>query len=425
MSDHKKALVPLESWCYASPELRAVGRTIDIGLFAESLIYYDSVLINPTNQPQLAEFLRWFEQQNRLDDLFALMNDGTIKVYEYAFLTTAIKKEGVYSIWNMQDELQAKPNTFEQRFLYHPSVETVLPSKARHRKKVYEAFRGNVIEVKADEFGRALENARKDYHDPRRNTLLVQAFVDELYRVKKMGRPPEIKAVVKSSSDGTKHNISWNVDFPDLSNWSGSELNFHIGTPLIGGAHSNRLIWSAAQLECDLFLPRPMGMLVGDKLYESTESVARAGAIIGQLKATVEFPDVRSLVNAGKLNFGDILKIRNKARRFRDWLQNESGRDRDAIIAYHNEIATEAGLVRGGRKALSIFGVLGGGATGAYVGTLMSGPAGGAFGAAAGSTVGYLADVASKLGGNWRPVVFGNWMQDRIAKLLSEKDNKT
>lgn len=421
MSDHTRALVPLESWCYASPELRTAGRTIDIGLFAEALIYYDSVLINLTNQPQFAEFLRWFVQQERLADLISLVRDGTIKVYDYAFVTTAIEKQGSYLIWNIQDQLQAKPNTFEQRFLYHPSVEGILPSRARHRKKIYEAFRGNVIEVKADDFGSPVENAREDYQDPRRNTLIVQAFVDELYRIKQLGRPPDIQANVATSPDGTKHKISWNIDFSNLTKAAGPELNFHLGTPLTAGAHSNRLIWSAAQLGCDLYLPRPMSMLVGDKLFESTETIAKAGNVVDQLKTTVEFPDVRGLVNSGKLDFSDVLTIRKKAQRFRDWLQNESDRDRDAIIAYHNEVATEAGLVRGARKALNIFGVIGGGATGAYVGTLLGGPAGGALGGAAGGAVGYLADVAAKLGANWRPVIFGDWLRDRIEKEVHNR----
>ncbi len=165
-------------------------------------------------------------------------------------------------------------------------------------------------------------------------------------------------------------------------------------------------------------------MLVGDKLYESTETVAKAGNVIDQLKATVEFPDVRGLVNSGKLDFSDVLTIRMKAQRFRDWLQNESDRDRDAIIAYHNEVATEAGLVHGARKALNIFGVIGGGATGAYVGTLLGGPAGGALGGAAGSAVGYLAEVTSKLGANWRPVIFGHWLRHRIENVVRDRGDK-
>ena len=164
-----------------------------------------------------------------------------------------------------------------------------------------------------------------------------------------------------------------------------------------------------------------MGMLVGDKLYESTERIAKAGAVIEDLKAKVEFPDVRALVNHGQIDLQEILRIRKKAQKFRDWLQRESDRDRDAIIAYHNETARELGLVTAGRKALSIFGVLGGGAAGSLIGTAIAGPIGAAIGGAAGSGTGYLADLVSKIGADWKPVVFGNWLRKRIEKLVEEE----
>lgn len=109
------ALVPLASWCYASPELLASGRSIDIGLFAEALIYYDCVGVIPTNQPQFAAFIKWFADQGRFDDLLAMFKQGILKVYDYSFITSAVEKEGVYTIWNIQDPIQSRPDSFEQR----------------------------------------------------------------------------------------------------------------------------------------------------------------------------------------------------------------------------------------------------------------------------------------------------------------------
>ena len=419
MSDHSTALVPIESWCYASPDRRAAGASIDIGLFAEALIYYDRVLVNVGNQPQFAEFLAWFESQDSLADLFALFRDGTLGVYDYAFVVSAIEKNGVYSIWNLQDPVQAEPNTFEQRVLYHPSVEQVL-ARARHRKQLYKALRGRVTEVKAAEFGSPIANARLDYADPRRNALVVQAYVDELYRFRRLGRPPDVQASV-ASSHGGQHRVTWNINFEELSEQSGPQLGFHTGMPLTAGAVSNRLLWSSAISACDLYLPRPIAVLVGDKLFESAETIAKTGAVIQDLKHRVEFPDVRSLVNQGDLKLADVLRIRKKARRFRDWLQSESDRDRDAIIAYHNEVAKELGITEGARMTLRIFGVLGGGAAGSAIGTAVGGPIGGAVGASAGSGTGYLADLAAKMGSNWRPLVFGEWLRKRIEKVVADK----
>ena len=419
MSDHKRAIVPIASWCYSSPDLRAEGKSVDLGLFAEALIYYETVAVNIWNQRQFAEFLKWFNVRDRLDDLLALVRDGAVQMYDYAFMTTAIqdKRAGTYSIINIQDTIQAQPHTFERRFLYHDSVEVLFP-KARQRKRLYEAFRGHVIEVKASNFDSLIENARQDYNDPLRNSLILQAFVDELYRIRGLGRPPQVTASVHNSEAGTKHRITWNINFSKLARIAGSKLNFHAGTPLTAGAHSNRLIWSAAQLSCDLYLGQPMGMLVGDKLYESTERIAKAGSVIEELKVKVEFPDIRALVNSGKIGFEEVLRIRNKARKFRDWLQDEADRDRDAIIAYHNETARELGIITASRRAFNIFGVIGGGAAGSVIGASIAGPLGAAVGGAAGSASGYLAEVVAKLGADWKPVVFGNWFHDRIKKLL-------
>ena len=81
MSEHTTALVPIETWAYQSPELRASGKQIDVGLLAESLVYYEAILLNIGNQPQLAELLRWLIGQGALEDFLALLRDGTIRIY--------------------------------------------------------------------------------------------------------------------------------------------------------------------------------------------------------------------------------------------------------------------------------------------------------------------------------------------------------
>ncbi|MHB9102821.1 MAG: hypothetical protein ACYC2E_15085 [Sulfuricella sp.] len=416
-SDHTRALVPIETWCFGSPELLARGISVDIGLLAEALIYYDQVLFNISNQPQFASVLEWFIRQDRYEDLLALFRDDTIQVYEYSFFSAPIydEEKKIYSLWNVQDENQMKAGSFEQRFLYHPDVEKLLP-KGRHRQKLYQALRGKVIEAKADDFGNAIDTARNDFRDPHRNALIVQAFLNELFRLKGLGRPPEIVAQVQDNSDGT-HRLTLNADFDAISKIAGEKLNWHKGVPLAGGALSNHHLLSASRLNCDLFLPRPMGALVGDKLFESTKAVNKSTTILESLKASVEFPDVRFLVNEGRLDFNDIMLLRKQATKFRSWLQSEAERDRDAIIAYHHEVAKETRFTNFGRKTLDIFGFVGGGAIGGAVGASLAGAPGAALGGAAGGAISYLADVGGKIGANWRPVVFGEWMKERVSQL--------
>ncbi len=117
MLKHSKALVSLEAWAYNSPEIRYQGKSIDIGLLAEALIYYDQVLVNITSQDQFAEFLKWFITQGKYSDLLSLFEDETIKLYDYSFWSTAVRKEDddIYFIMNMQDLVQEKPNTFRTK----------------------------------------------------------------------------------------------------------------------------------------------------------------------------------------------------------------------------------------------------------------------------------------------------------------------
>ena len=410
MSDHTTALVPISTWCYNSPDVRAAGRSVAIGLFAEALIYYDRVAVSITTQPEFAEFLRWFIDAGRFDDLLALLGDGTVKIYDYAFATLAVEKNGVYSLLNIQDQIQAEPDTFERRILYHEAVQRAVPT-ARQRERLYKAVRGNVFEVKAAEFGKAVDNAREDLRDARRTSLIIQAYVDELYRFKRLGRPPEVRASMTPPTEAGTYNVSWNIDFNELTRLGGQDLTFHRGTPLNATGQSNRALWSAAQLSCDLYLGRPLSVLVGDKLYESA-GLAKTRDLIETLERTVEFPDIRVLVGTGTLGLKDVLAIRRKARKFRDWLQQEAERDRDAIIAYHQEVAKETGFGSAARRGLSLFGVVGG----AVAGAVWTGP----IGAAVGAGAGYLLDLAAKLGADWRPVVFGNWVKARVEKLLAE-----
>lgn len=277
MSDHSKALVPLESWCYHSPEIRFNGGLIDIGLMAEALIYYDQIFINVSTQPQFAEFLYWFIKQDKFSDLIALFDEKTIQVYDYAFISTALLKDDQYILVNIQDPIQEQPNTFEQRFLYHKSIEKHL-KHSRHRDKLYRVLRDKVIEVKASDFGNTIDNAQEDFKNPKRSSLVIQTLLDEIYPMLGWKEPMNVTSKIITSSNKT--HITWNVDFDYISNALGKNLNFHKGTPLVGAVMCNRFLWSAAKLNCDLYLGKPISFLIGDKLFESTSRIVKNMDII-------------------------------------------------------------------------------------------------------------------------------------------------
>lgn len=230
----------------------------------------------------------------------------------------------------------------------------------------------------------------------------------------RMSPTSDLGYVLVTAASPERWNVSFNINFEEIAATAGSKIPFHPGSPLNAAAVCNRLLLSAARSGCDLYLSQPMSTLVGDKLYESARPTLGPQFIIQELKDSVAFPDVRKLVNNGDLEFEDVLHIRSKASRFRDWLTQQGERDRSAIIAYHTEVATASGFVTLDRKTLSLFGAIGGAAAVGALGSILAGPKGGAIAGALGATVG---ELAAMLGAAWKPIVFGEWMRDRIEEL--------
>ena len=396
-------------------------RSVDIGLIAESLLYYDEVLLNFTSQPQLAEFLSWLAPRRRsssTQDSFAafldLLEEGAVGFYDYSFHATPVlvHPSGMYDVLNLTDRLQDQPNSFNDRYIRHQDVRAVLSSE--QLAMLTAASTGKSIEVKASEFGAAIENALSDIKDPRRGSLVVQRFVDELFDMYALA-PPAVTSTTETNGDKTR--VTWNVDFAQLHDMAGAEINFGPQTPISAAVNSNKLLWSSATLDCDLFLPSPLSSLVCDKLAESIRSAIKISVVIDRLKQDVEFPDVQRLVNEGHFTLRDVVALRKNARRFRSWLQAEGERDRDAIIAYHHEVAKDSSLVRANRKVVNMIATVGAGAVGGALGAAYAGPVGGAVAGAVGSAIGYLGQLAARLGADWRPVVFGKWLEERVGEL--------
>ncbi len=180
-----------------------------------------------------------------------------------------------------------------------------------------------------------------------------------------LGRPPEIEVnlgpvigtkLIDVGRSGPFRIIDLNVNFDTIKAHCGPELPFDWSIALLAEATCNRTIASARKIDADLFLAEPISALVGDKLYEQARAIKLENNL-QHLKAEVQFPDVRALVNQGSVKLEHILEWRPKTKRFRDWLQSESERDRDAIIAYHDEIGKETGIKGRLKKLLALFGV--------------------------------------------------------------------
>ena len=82
--------------------------------------------------------------------------------------------DGNYNLVNLQDERQGSdPYSFDQDFLQHDNIKSVLKSK-QHRDNFRNLLNDKVIEVKASNFGNAIDNAIEDFRNPARCSLLLQ-----------------------------------------------------------------------------------------------------------------------------------------------------------------------------------------------------------------------------------------------------------
>ena len=454
MNDHTTALVPIETWAYASPSLRMAQQPIDVGLLAEALIYYDRVLLVPSSypssgrvlseseassgrhssekiqqaRPPFIDIVDWFASRQELPELLALLQDRTITVYHYAFTTLPMLKDGVYTVWNAQDEEEAKEPTFMRRIAGHRSLYDVLP-KARQREKLYRVLQDNVIERRADQFERAVENARRDSGDDVAMVTVLQAFVDEIRLLLPASIPERILATnVERTPERTK--ITYNINFDTITQALTSKLVFYEATPFIGLAQSNRILWSAALEYADLYLPSPLSIVSSLKLAESNDRRAEHQELVETLERKVEFPDIRRLVNEGKLSIKEVLVVRRHAAKFRKWLQTQAERDSDALIAYHHEVARASGLTDAGGKILRLFGALAGPIAAAYSSqyglSLLNAGVIGAITAGVAPPlvekgVDYVFDLAGKLDAQWKPVVFGDWAKAYVRRKTSSE----
>jgi len=392
--------------------VRREGKVIDVGLLAEALIYYDRVYFAITSDEQFAALVLWFRSQGMAEELISLLRDGVLVPYYYAFVTLAGTNNGVWGVVNIQDEEQSQGPVFEQRVLRSGRLQAST-RKNSLRERVVAAALEHHIEIKAADFGPGLRNAESDIRQPDRASLLLQVLMDELYPSLGMVSPPRVDVAIEEMSG--LQTIHWGIDLRIFEQRLGPSLAVAPGTPLAAAAFATKTIWSASRLRSDLYVGAPIGDFLQYKLAEGGK-VAKSKLILDTLVAEVGFPNVRMLVNTGQIGFREVADLRTRARRFREWLRTESSLDRNALIAYHEEIAVGSSWSRVGRRALSASGVVGGVAAGA----LLAGPLGAVGGALAGEALKYIVDLAAKFDEGWRPRVFGDWARARIERALAE-----
>jgi len=206
MSDHSVALVPVASGYFQSPELFTRGRTVDTGLLAEALIFCDRVLVHVDNPHQFADLISWLAQQGLTQpELLRLIREDTLQIYNYAFTTNPHVEPSngyIYGLWNIQDQVMIKPNSFAERFLKFEGLRNSF-STLKQYERFCAAVDGKVIEVKADDLGSdGVINSWRDFLNPERNALISRKLIGEMYGIHRQGRTPRVNVTVNPIDSG-------------------------------------------------------------------------------------------------------------------------------------------------------------------------------------------------------------------------------
>lgn len=413
INKHTTVLVPLEVWSFSSPCLAKAKKHVDLGLLAESLIYYDQVLFNINTVEEFEELLEWFSSQGKLDLFFSLLRERTLRPFYYHFMTSAINNQGTFSIWNINTPQENNQSDFIRLIVYRSNLAKFMNS--RKRALLYKIIEENLINETAEGYDPPVENSRLALKQTERINLLTQAYVDHIFKNFQPGiKPPEIHSTILNS-ESDQFTINYNYDFKKLDELLGLPGYFRGEMPAIGEAHSNKLIWTSSKYGWDLYLGDVMSTVVGNKLFEVDQSTNKPQKVISKLTEKVEYPNIRELVNQGIIDIDLVMKVRSHSSKFRKWLQQESERDRDEIVAYHQEVTKTSGITKFTSSTLKLFGNL-----------LQYGPP---FYAAidptpltgvivAGANIGgsFAKSIGETIGKDWKPLVFGDWVIKEVSK---------
>ena len=323
-----------------------------------------------------------------------------------------------------------QPKDFVRAVLHHPEVRSFFPNRSALGEWTKAATR--FLKVPSiDDLVPAARNAERDFYDPSRCAAYLKSWLFSAGAPRAaLGKLSiDVDSHVVLLRDGNLgHVVDWRLscDDPQLK----SRLESLLPKPptiLAEAGSCNEAITMASTLGCDIWPTPQQSGLIGDKLLEIVTLSAKTYEVVEELQRRVEFPDIRALVNEGILNAAEYLLIRKRASRFRQWLQSEGERDRDAILAYHNEVVAQSGLAQAVHRGVHLFAVVGSAVAGAKVAAAIgqNEQVGLMAGAASGEALKYLADthlaIASK---GWRPIFFGDWLRAEVGSIVAARSER-
>lgn len=411
----KKTFVPIETWAFASPELRLDGIVVDLGLLAEALILFDQLAVNVQTDRQFAQIVESFHRDfGTVAPLIELFESGALTLHYYNFHSAPVKKDGILTYLNIE-EAGTKDNpllSFQQRILWTKELKNVLP-RARHREPLYHAVAAHSVVDTASDYGPAIDAARESVAIDGEVQFFVQSFIDSLPPDYRKLFPDKISISTQKLENGLIQH-RYNFDFDRLAP-SLMGLGFGLHTPGSGLIQCYRTITTSQLHDLEIYVPPPLSSIIVEKMSSFSFENRRFQKTAVDLKEGASFPDIRAAFNKGELNWHDVLALRKSAKQFREWFNADGGHPELASNTYGEVFQKSTGWTDYKPKLFSItsFSTA---VVGAGVGAAIGGPSGAVAGAAIGGISQLMKDLLCDSDSNWQPRFFGYWLNDEIKK---------
>lgn len=400
---------------------------LDIGRLAEALLYYDRVYVICGSSIDWSQVISWFSRSGAIQSLLQMAHDGTLIPCHHQFVAGAFTEGDVQGGMVFISNTSSSDLGFRAWACY-PAARRSL-GMGRTAKEVVNALCSQAIEYSAPQFEPSIREAERTFFTPRRASLFMDTWLSTVYRMQGRHRAPTVERATITptplKNGGNGHRVEFVLQPDSAAELSSYGITLPGAEYLLGDiSHTNISIETAKRLGSDIWPAELCATFHAEKLLEASLVSNRSESDVSILKYEADFPDVRLLVNEGRLTAADIVAIRPSCARFRKWLGERGPRDASAIVAYHEEAASLLGLSNGAKRLLRMVGLTVAGTALGFVAAKYSHDPSTSLvtGAAVGPVSEYLLGLSNGFKTGWSPAVFNAELSSRIRDALSARD---
>jgi hypothetical protein len=298
------------------------GDPIDLGFLAECLVFYRKVRV--VADPEIFRFL---VQRCGAEELLEALTMGDLEI-EFFENTTGVRTVDT-NIGQLHELVMFTAEPMHYLQVSRKLIDEICGPSGKGTARLFNRFQKLVVRTNYEKEDSAA--AREDWiHRPYVSSA-VRSLLSLLAPDYKVPDPLvfEVEPVPAAAHTGGAFKVVTNIDF------EAANLSYHSRIPkehsslspaylLILIANARRDITVGSRHESEFAVAPMIGVIAACKFSEiiSTAHPGIQAADIFQEAVVQGMPKIREAVNAGEKTFGDVIRLVERAQRFKDWLRN-------------------------------------------------------------------------------------------------------